>query len=271
MAPHFRSAEADDDEIPGAASISGGDPPSIEDLTDGTAVKPAEPSRPDNSPVPLRKNFSYQLLWLGSAFSSLGTGASSIAFPLLILGMTGSSALAGISAASSTAAMVIAGLPAGALADRWDRRRVLISVESLRVINGLALVAAIFGDWTTLGHIIIAAVVQGAGGALLMPCRNAAIRDIVHRDQLHSAFAQEEARSHIADVGGPPVGAATFGIARFLPFLIDALSYLVSLVCIIGAKIPRGNPRGRIYHRPPCEWTSARASHTSGGTSPSAH
>lgn len=260
MAPHFRRTAEDSDELD---DFAGAGPVSSSGTTAGRGTDRVDVPKP---PEPLRRNASYQLLWLGSAASALGTGASSIAFPLLILAMTGSSALAGVSAAASTAAMVLAGLPAGALADRWDRRRALISVESVRTINGLVLVWAIVGGWITLTHIIIAAVVQGAGGALLMPCRNAAIRDVVHRDQLHSAFAQEEARSHVADIGGPrwaPPPTASAGSCRSSSMRCRTWSHW-------SASSPPGSlaatPGRPGTGRPHCARTSGKAWPTSGTT-----
>lgn len=192
---------------------------------------------------PLRRNRRFQLLWAGSAASSLGSAASNVAFPLLILAMTGSAALAGLSAAASLAAFVVLGLPGGALADRWDHRRLLISVETVRVVNAAVLAVAIVGGWVILAHIMIAAVIQGAAGALSMPARNAAIRDVVAQEQLPSAFAQEEARSHVAGIAGPSAGGALYAIGRGLPFVADAVSYLVSLACIVAARVPRGHRR----------------------------
>lgn len=200
---------------------------------------------------PLRRNRSFQLLWAGSAASSLGSTASNVAFPLLILAMTGSAALAGLSAAASVAAFVFLGLPGGALADRWDHRRLLIGVECVRVVNAAVLAIAIIGGWVIFAHIMIAAVIQGGAGALSVPARTAAIRDVVARDQLPSAFAQEEARSHVAGIAGPSAGGALYTIGRGLPFVADAVSYLVSLVCIIAAQVPRGHRR-----------TDAAATHT---------
>lgn len=193
--------------------------------------------------TPLRRNWKFQLLWAGSASSALGSSASGVAFPLLILALTGSAALAGLTAAASTVAFVAFGLPAGALADRWDRRRLLIGVETIRMINAAVLAAAILGGWVVFAHIMVAAVVQGAGTALEIPTRNTAIRDVVAKDQLAAAFAQEESRSYVSGIAGPPAGGALYSVGRSLPFVADAVTYLVSLVCIIAARVPRGQHR----------------------------
>src|SRR5688572_12263967 len=76
--------------------------------------------------LPLRKNRDYLLWWTGSAVSALGTGISSIAYPLLVLGATGSALKAAIVSAPASVALVILTLPAGVVADRYSRRGILI-------------------------------------------------------------------------------------------------------------------------------------------------
>ena len=77
-------------------------------------------------PVTLWRNRDYLLLWLGQAISSLGTGISQFAFPLLVLALTHSFAAAGFAGALGQLPYLLFSLPAGALVDRWDRKRVMI-------------------------------------------------------------------------------------------------------------------------------------------------
>jgi len=71
--------------------------------------------------VPLARNRNYQILWGSQAVSVFGMNATFIAFPLLVLALTGSPAASGLVLGVSAAAELVAGVPAGALADRWDR------------------------------------------------------------------------------------------------------------------------------------------------------
>ena len=77
-------------------------------------------------PTPLWRNRDYLLLWGGQAVSSVGGSASTLAFPLLILSVTQSPAQAGFAGALRSLAYLLLGLPAGALIDRWDRKRTMI-------------------------------------------------------------------------------------------------------------------------------------------------
>src|SRR5882757_5595893 len=81
---------------------------------------------------PLRRNARFQTLWIGSTIGFLGIEAADVAYPLAVLALTGSPAEAGLFGALQTLATLLAGLPAGHVVDRFDRRRVLVSAEATR-------------------------------------------------------------------------------------------------------------------------------------------
>src|SRR5215469_18942213 len=85
-------------------------------------------------PVPLWRNLQFQLLWAGQAASSLGVGVADVAYPLAILALTGSPARAGLFAAVQTAGMMVGALPGGQLADRHDRRKIVVFAEAARAL-----------------------------------------------------------------------------------------------------------------------------------------
>ncbi|TQS23066.1 MFS transporter [Microbispora sp. KK1-11] len=188
---------------------------------------------------PLRRNSRFQMLWTGAAASELGTTLTWVAFPLLILAVTGSAALAGLVGACRITANLLFSLPAGAWVDRWDRRRILIAAEVVRCLALAALAAAVLTGRVALWQIVAVAVVTGAADSFFGPARAAAIRAVVAPGQLPEAYAQEEARGHAASLAGPPLGGFLFGLGRALPFAVDALSYLVSLVCLVRVRVPR--------------------------------
>src|SRR6266536_5761264 len=85
-------------------------------------------------PPPLWKNRDYMILWSGQMVSTLGTGASQIAYPLLILFLTNSPAQAGFAGFLFGLPYIILSLPAGALVDRWNRKRVMILCDAGRAL-----------------------------------------------------------------------------------------------------------------------------------------
>src|SRR5205085_5895980 len=94
------------------------------------AAAPEEQSRPEK----LWHNSDFLRLWLGQTVSSVGSGIVKLAAPLLVLALTDSPAVAGLVAGALTFPMIFLGLPAGALVDRWDRRRVMIVCDTVRCL-----------------------------------------------------------------------------------------------------------------------------------------
>ncbi|KAA9380065.1 MFS transporter [Microbispora cellulosiformans] len=189
--------------------------------------------------VPLRRNMRFQFLWLGSVTSELGSSLTGLALPLLILAVTGSAALAGLAAACRITAGILVSLPAGVWVDRWDRRRILLCGEGARAVAMATLVAAVLADRVTMGHVIAVAVTNGVADAFFRPARDAAIRAVVPASQLMSAYAQDEARGHATVLAGPPLGGFLFGLGRVVPFAVDAVTYAVSMVFVLLARVPR--------------------------------
>src|ERR1700730_19189940 len=97
----------------------------------GTYRGPVDAS---GQPVPLRRNRDFQLLWGGQAITLLGSRTSKIAYPLLVLAMTGSSAKAGIAGFAAMLGYLLFPLPAGGLTDRHDRKRFMICCDGRRVL-----------------------------------------------------------------------------------------------------------------------------------------
>src|SRR4051812_26173094 len=94
-------------------------------------------------PVALRHNRNFMLLWVGQAISMLGSNISGVAYPLLILATGGSAAAAGFVGFLGNLPNALMQLPAGALVDRWDRKRVLIGCDIGRGLVLLAVAVAV--------------------------------------------------------------------------------------------------------------------------------
>src|SRR5216684_8228435 len=100
-------------------------------------------------PRSLWLNRDFMLLWSGQVVSNVGTQVSTLAFPLLILALTGSPALAGFAGALNALPYLFLSLPVGALIDRWDRKKVMIISDVIRTFNmGSIPLAFVFGQPT---------------------------------------------------------------------------------------------------------------------------
>ncbi|MFB8237713.1 MFS transporter [Kitasatospora purpeofusca] len=207
--------------------------------TDGaTEAPPAPPAAP---PVPLRRNWRFQALWAGQAGSTLGLQIIDTAYPLLLLALTGSSTLAAAFGALQIGASVLFGIHGGSVADRYDRRRILIVGDTTRLIACASVPLAMALDRLTLVHSLLVAVVVGATIAYTGPVRLLAVRSVVPPEQLRQALAQDEARMSGAGLIGPPLAGALFGLGRAAPFVGTALTSLLALVVAVLVRFP-GRP-----------------------------
>jgi predicted MFS family arabinose efflux permease len=189
-------------------------------------------------PGPLRRNRDFQLLWIGQAVSALGSRASTVAYPLLVLAVTGSPADAGIVGFAATIPYLALQLPAGVLVDRVDRRRAMILCDAgrLAVLAGLA--AAVATGHAPLWLIAAAALAEGCLTVVFNLAELSAIQLLVPSEQLEPALAQNEARVRGAGLLGQPLGGALFGVGRAVPFAGDAISYAVSLLALAAIRRP---------------------------------
>jgi MFS family permease len=196
-------------------------------------------------PVPLWRNRDYLLLWGGQAVSSVGGEASNLAFPLLILALTHSPAQAGFASALRALAYLLLGLPAGALIDRWDRKRVMILCDLGRALALGSIPLALALGRLSMAQIYLISLVEGALYVFFSLAESAALPRVVAKMQLPVATAQNEVTGGVVTLVGPSLGGALFGIARSLPFLVDAISYAASVLALLRIRIPFQGERQR--------------------------
>jgi MFS family permease len=180
----------------------------------------------------LSRNRDFRLLWIGQVLSQTGSGVASIAYPLLILAVTHSAVIAGAVGTVQAATAIALQLPGGALADRWDRRRTAVICDGTRGVVLAVLGLLILTGTVPWPAIAAVAVIDAAGKALFLPAVMTALPVIVEDEQLRQAWALTEARSYAAGLAGPALGGVLFALGRTVPFLADAVSYVVSAVTV---------------------------------------
>jgi len=183
-------------------------------------------------------NRSYRLLWAGQALSTAGFSGSMIAFPLLVLAITGSPAVSGFVLGVDAAAQLIAGLPAGALVDRWNRKIVMLCCEAAQGIAVASLAVVLLTGTATVPHMIFVAATMGVCRALFMPAENAAVAQIVTKEQLPTAVAMNSARGALGQLAGTAAGGFLYAIGRAVPFLVEVLTHLISFVALLFVRVP---------------------------------
>ena len=183
------------------------------------------------------------LLWSGEALSQLGSQASTVAFPLLVLALTGSAAQAGIVGLAKWVPLAVAALPAGILADRFDRKRLMIFSDLVRSLLLASIPLALWLGRPPFLQIVAVAFADGCLFTLRYVCERGVLPRIVENGQLPDAVAQNEARLFAASIAGPPLGGLLFAAARALPFVADAVSYLASMTTVAATRFDAGARR----------------------------
>jgi MFS family permease len=194
-----------------------------------------------SAPLALRKNRNFQLLWTGQVLSDLGTQLGVLAYPLLIFAITGSPVIAGLVATVTSVVSFAVRLPAGALADRVNRRKTMIVCDCVRltVLAGLAI--GVLAEHTGTHYhrggqaisweiVLVVAIIDRVGDTIFSPSSTAALPKIVEGVQLEGAWAATEARQYAASLGGPALGGVLFSIGASIPFIGDAVSYGASVI-----------------------------------------
>jgi MFS family permease len=189
--------------------------------------------------TPLGRNRNYTLLWVGQAVSEVGFSTAMIAFPLLVLAVTGSPAASGLVLGADAAAQLVAGLPAGALVDRWDRKRIMLWCEAVQATAVGSLALALWFNSATIAHMVAVAVVMGVCRAMFEPAEDASLPRLVTNDQLSTAVSLNTARSSIGQMAGTALGGVFFAIGRAVPFIVDTITHLVSFTALAFVRIPK--------------------------------
>ena len=183
--------------------------------------------------VPLHRNRDFLLLRGGQAVSVLGSRVSNIAFPLLVLTLTGSPAQAGLIGFLNTLPQLLFNLPAGVYVDRWDRRRVMVLCDMGRALALGSIPVALAFHALALPQLAVVAFLEGSLAIFFNLAEGAAIPNVVAREQLTDAYAQNEVVSRGSVMVGQPLGGLLYTFGQAFPFLADAVSYLVSIVSLL--------------------------------------
>ncbi|HEU4812030.1 MAG TPA: MFS transporter [Nocardioides sp.] len=180
----------------------------------------------------LARNHDFTVLWIGQTISELGSRVSMFVFPLLAFHLTHSPIQAGLVEAAHLLGMCGALLPAGVLADRTDRLRIMRLTSAAGVLLYASLVVAGLQHALTIPHLVVVALLTGVANGVFGPAEISAVRAVVTTEELPTALSQNQARQHVASLVGGPLGGLLYGVTRWLPFAVDAVSFAISWVLL---------------------------------------
>jgi MFS family permease len=184
----------------------------------------------------LLENRDFTLLWSGEALSELGSQTSTVAYPLLVLALTGSPVKAGIVGLAKWLPLALFSLPAGVLADRLNRKHLMIGCDAVRLLGAASIVVALLAGEPAYAQVVVVAFLDGGLSVTSYIAERGALRQVVAAGQLSDAVAANEARVYAAGIVGPSLGGVMFAAARSLPFAADAVSFLCSTVAITATR-----------------------------------
>jgi MFS family permease len=216
------------------------------DSTQQTEVKP--PSRLAETFRALRHR-NYQLFFSGQLISLIGTWMDQVAESWLVYRLTGSALLLGTVAFASQIPVFLLAPIGGALADRMDRRRILITTQSSMMLVTFVLA------WLTLSHrvhiwqVVALAAITGVINAFDLPARQSFVVDMVSRADLVNAIALNSSMFNGARVIGPAVaGVVVAGIGEGWCFFANGVSFIAVIIGLWMMKMER--PRMSIEGSP---------------------
>jgi MFS family permease len=175
----------------------------------------------------------FGLFWASLLFSAVGTQISAVAIGWQIYQITNSPFQLGLTGLFRALPVMIFSLPGGVVADRIDRRRLLIATQSLAMLLSFVLALLTFTGHVRVWHIYAVTFLSGAVGIFDSPARTAMIPALVRAEHLASAYALNITWRQTASLAGPFVGGIVisyFGISA--SYFIDAVTFLAVILCL---------------------------------------
>ncbi|MFD9741752.1 MFS transporter [Umezawaea sp. NPDC059074] len=188
--------------------------------------------------TPLARNRNYNILWSSLLFSELNNAILAIAFPLLVLATSGSVAELGVVLTVLAAATMLATVPAGVVADRWNRKRVMLVCQAVRIVSLVVGCLVVLRGLDPFPYLVAMALLEGLAGSVFAPAEDAALPQVVPTSQLSQAIARNTARPFVANLLGPVAAGLLFGVHHVLPFLLGAAMLFVSFAALLFLSLP---------------------------------
>ncbi len=196
--------------------------------------------------APLRASHDFRLLTLGSLVTNLGTQATLVALPYQVFIQTRSPVLTGLLGAVELGPILAMSLYGGALADRVDRRRLLLLDQIALVLVSAALAAGALAGHPPLALLYVLAALLAGFSAIQNVARGSIVPNVVAAGQLRPALALTFGLYQLTMVVGPSLGGgliALFGLGT--AYLVDAISCLGMVLAVVAmAAQPPHEPAG---------------------------
>lgn len=197
------------------------------------------PAAMSSAVAPLRHR-QFRSLWTATVFSATGTFIQRVAASWLMLELTGSNTWVGLMVASVTLPLLFIALAAGALADMFDRAKLMLVAQGIMGGSAAAMAVVTYLDLMTPPILLGLGLVLGSGVALNIPAWQALLPDLVPRELVASAVALQSAAFNAARAVGPAIGGLIiFAFGPEAGFGVNALSYaaVIGVLLVMGSHL----------------------------------
>jgi len=219
-----------------------------EPLNDPSETSAADPDLPSPSSAGVRvvrrlaAAFAYpnfRNLWLAAFTSAVGTWTQRFAQQWLILTLTGSAFYLGLNVFIGELPLLLFTLIGGVVADRHDRRHLLIASQVLQMMCALVLTAVVFFEVVEIRHILVLSFLTGLAQAFGGPAFQSMIPSMVPRKTLPNAIALNSIQFNLAQMVGPLIGGAVLvSLGMVACFGLNSLSFLAVIVVLSLMQLP---------------------------------
>jgi MFS family permease len=173
------------------------------------------------------KHRAFTVLWVATVVSNIGTWMQNAAAGWLMTGLDPDPFIVALVQVATTLPMFLLGLPAGALADILDRRRLLIAVQAALTLLSMAFAFVVWKGLVSPALLLGFTFLSGAGAALIAPSWQAIVPQLVPREELSPAVALNSVGINISRAVGPALAGIIIGVAGLAaPFWVNAFSNL---------------------------------------------
>ena len=183
---------------------------------------------------------NYQLFYSGQLISLVGTWMDQVAESWLVYRLTGSALLLGTVAFASQIPVFLLAPLGGTVADRYNRRTILVITQSCSMVLAFALAAVTLTHVVRVWHVVVLAMLLGVVNAFDIPARQAFVVDMVSREDLVNAIALNSSMFNGARVIGPAVaGIVVAAIGEGWCFFANAVSFIAVITGLLMMKMER--------------------------------
>jgi len=194
--------------------------------------------------APLRDSADFRRLYVGQLISFLGSQLAIVAVPYQVFLLTRSSFQVGLVSLAQLGPLLVGSLVGGAVADRMDRRRLLLAMQVAQALTSAALALNALHGLGALGPIYASTAVAAALSGVDRPARSASVPNVVDRGQLAAAYALWQILLQVGAVAGPALAGVL--LARYslaLLYWLDAVSFAAAFVTVARmGPLPPGGP-----------------------------